>query len=383
MSQIIEFLTPRMVGRRFDEHAIPLELLKDLAVLGEMLIEVAKWCYLRDHPERKRSPRGFTDGVALKLSGVGEGSAAPRLSLVVEQPQLFSFFPFRPQAQTYFEQARTHLIGAINAAEHNEPVTQHLPEELLAYFDRIGRGLRDDEAIEFAPQEADRKARLTRVTRRKLVLTSSQMQELTEEVILRGSIPEADQGKMTFELQVINGPRVTAPIAGQHLLTVMEAFNGYKQGARVLLQGIGRYSRYDRLQSLETVEHLSLLDSNDIAARVEELKSLRHGWLDGKQGFAPDKAGLDWLAETFQRNYPDELPQPYLYPTAEGGVQAEWSLNDWEISLEVDFERHQGQWHALNMSNEQEEERTLNLNEPADWQWLSKEITERTGVTRE
>ena len=64
-------------------------------------------------------------------------------------------------------------------------------------------------------------------------------------------------------------------------------------------------------------------------------------------------------------------------------MQAEWSLNGWEISLEVDFERHQGQWHALNMSNEQAEERTLNLNEPADWQWLSKEITERTGVTRE
>ena len=42
MSQIIEFLTPRMVGRRFDEHAIPLELLKDLAVLGEILIKIAK-----------------------------------------------------------------------------------------------------------------------------------------------------------------------------------------------------------------------------------------------------------------------------------------------------------------------------------------------------
>ena len=212
-----------MVGRRFDEHAIPLELLKDLAVLGEMLIEVAKWCYLRDHPERKRSPRGFTDGVALKLSGVGEGSAAPQLSLVIERTQLFS------PAQIYLEQARARLIDAIDAAEHDEPIIQHLSDPLLAYFDRIGRGLRDDEAIEFAPQEADRKARLTRATRRKLVLTSSQMQELTEEVILRGSIPEADQGKMTFELQVINGPRVTAPIAGQHLLTVMEAFNGYKQ----------------------------------------------------------------------------------------------------------------------------------------------------------
>lgn len=374
MKQIIEFLAPRMVGPRFAEHAIPLELLKDLAVLEEIIIEVAKWCYLQDHRERKRSPRGFTDGVALKLSGVVEGSAVPQLSLVVEQMLVFP-----PQAKTYFEQARTRLVGAINAAEHDEPITPHLPDALLAYFDRFGRGLRDGEAIEFSPQEAERKARLTKATRRKLVLASSQVQELTEEVTLRGSIPEADQGKMTFELQVINGPRVVAPIAGQHLPTVMEAFNGYKQGARVLLQGIGRYNRSDRLQSLETIEHLSLLDINDIAARLEELKTLRHGWLDGKKGFAPDKTGLDWLAESFQRNYPDELTSPYLYPTAEGGVQAEWSVNGWEISLEIDLDQHLGQWHALEMASEQEGEKTLNLNEPDDWQWLAAEISNCSG----
>ncbi|MDF2276557.1 hypothetical protein P0R36_15230, partial [Aeromonas caviae] len=66
-------------------------------------------------------------------------------------------------------------------------------------------------------------------------------------------------------------------------------------------------------------------------------------------------------------------------PTAEGGVQAEWSLNGWEISLEVDLGRHQGQWHALDMTNELEQEKTLNLNDPVDWQWLATEITGRTG----
>jgi len=374
MSQVIEFLTPRMVGSRFAEHAIPLELLKDLAVLEEMIIEVAKWCYLKDHPECKRSPKGFTDGVSLKLSDVGKGSAMLQLSLVVEQPQLFPGV-----AQAYYEKARTHVISAIDAAEHDEPITQHVPSMLLPYFDRLGRSLRDDEAIEFAPQAADRKARLTRATRRKLLLASSQVQELTEEVTLRGSIPEADQGKMTFELQIINGPRVVAPIAGQHLQTVLDAFNGYKQGIRILLQGIGRYDRYERLQSLENVERLSLLDVNDIAARLEEFKALRHGWLDGNKGFAPNQAGLDWLAETFQRNYPDELPTPYLYPTAEGGVQAEWSVNGWEITLEIDLERKHGEWHALEMTSETEEEKSLSLDKSDSWQWLATEIARRAG----
>jgi len=374
MSQVIEFLTPRMVGRRFAEHAIPLELLTDLAVLEEMITEVAKWCYLQDNPKRKRLPKGFTNGVSLKLFGVGKGSAMLQLSMVVKHPQLIPGL-----AQTYYEQARTQLINAIDAAEYDEPITPHLPSMLLPFFDRLGRSLRDDEAIEFAPQAANRKARLTRTTRRKLLLASSQVQELTEEVTLRGSIPEADQGKMTFELQIINGPRVRAPIAGQHLPTVLDAFNGYKQGVCVLLQGIGRYDRYERLQSLESVERLSLLEVNDIAVRVEELKALRHGWLDGKKGFAPDKAGLDWLTEAFQRNYPDELLPPYLYPTAEGGVQAEWSVSTWEVTLEINLERKRGEWHALEMTSEKEEEKSLNLDESDSWQWLATEIVRKAG----
>ena len=84
-----------------------------------------------------------------------------------------------------------------------------------------------------------------------------------------------------------------------------------------------------------------------------------------------------FLVETFQRHYPDELPQPYFYPTAEGGARAEWSLDGWEISLEIGSDRHQAQWHALHMCNEQEQEKTLDLNESADWQWLVAEITRR------
>ncbi|OQC41351.1 MAG: hypothetical protein BWX66_00753 [Deltaproteobacteria bacterium ADurb.Bin058] len=146
---------------------------------------------------------------------------------------------------------------------------------------------------------------------------------------------------------------------------------------RVLLQGVGRYGRDGKLQKMENIKDLKVLKMNDVAARLEDLKALRDGWLDGDKGFAPDKKGLDWLAEAFQRGYPDELPLPYLYPTAEGGVQAEWSLNGWEISLEIDLERKHGEWHALEMTTETEEEKSLKLDEPDDWQWLAREIARR------
>lgn len=373
MSEPLPFLSPRLVGERFAGHAIPLELLKDISVLEEMIIEVAKWRYLQDHPDRKRSPRGFTDGISLKLTAIDEGSAIARISLFVDTPQLFP-----PENQRYLEQARESVIGAIDAAEHNVSITDHLPESLLGYFDRIGRGLHDAEAIEFQPHDTDRPARLSKMTRRRLILASSQVQELTEEVTLRGTVPEADQGRMTFELQVIHGPRVTAPIAAQHLATVLDAFNGFQRGLRVRLQGIGRYNRSERLQSIETVEHLNLLDANDIPARLDELRALKNGWLDGK-GFAPNPAGLDWLAQRFEADYPDDLPLPYLYPTAEGGVQTEWSVAVYESTLDIRLEDHRGAWHMLNMETGEETTRDLNLDEDEEWRWLDAQIRQQTG----
>ncbi|WP_295577723.1 hypothetical protein [uncultured Lamprocystis sp.] len=373
----IPFLSPRMEGERFDAHAIPLELLKDLAVLEEMVIEVAKWRYLQDHEDRKRTPRGFTDGIALKLTAVEPGSAIPRIDLFAQSD---GFFP--PGSQVYFEQGREHILGAIDAANRDGRISDYLPESLLGYFDRIGRSLREGEAIIFDPRNVNRPARLTRSSRRKLLLASSQTRELTEEVTLRGTIPEADQDRMTFDLQVTNGPRVTSPLALQHLPTVLEAFNGFQKGTRVQVRGIGRFNRNERLQGLAEVEHIGILDANDVAARLDDLRGLKNGWLDGR-GFAPSPQGLDWLARCFGSHYPDLLPPPYLYPTAEGGVQAEWSLGTHEISLEIDLDRRAGEWHSLDTGTHVDDWKELDLAQPVAWAMITAEIEQQQGLAVE
>ena len=80
-------------------------------------------------------------------------------------------------------------------------------------------------------------------------------------------------------------------------------------------------------------------------ARLEELKD---GWLDG-QGKALDAKALRALAEAFDRHYDPRLALPYLYPTAEGNVQGEWTLsNGWEVSLEVELSTGQCDFQAVN-----------------------------------
>jgi hypothetical protein len=367
------FLSPRLIGERFEGHAIPLEILKDLAVLEEMIIEVAKTEFLKDHPGRQRSPRRFTEGISLKLTAIEEGSAIPVISLVIA-----SLLMSPHDSQKYLERARDSIVNAIGAAEENQQVTTYLPEKTLGYFDRFGRSLRDNEAIEFVTPDRPTPARLTREIRRKLVLAASGVDELTEEAIERGSIPEVDQSEMSFELQLIDGRKVKAPTTTQLLETTLEAFNLYRSGARVLVQGIGRFNRSGKLIGFDSVEHINLLDPLDVPARLDELRLLKNGWYDGS-GRAPSSAGIDWLSAKFLQLYPEDIRLPFAYPTPEGDIRLEWSLGPHDVTLDVDLATHKARLHALNLDSDEEVEDELDLDAPPEWARLIEHIQRFTG----
>ena len=372
------FLNPRLIGTRFKDGTIPLEFLKDFAVLEKIIVEVAKAEFFKDHPDRQRTPRDFTKGIELKITGIERGSAIP---LIVLAETTLTLAP--SENQIYFVRARDTIMNATGAAKRNPSIAEYLPEKTLGYFDRIGRGLRADEAIEFRTPDGQVSATLTKETLRRLVRRgriyedSPKSRKRTEVTLVRGTIPEVDQDTMTFEIQPIGGHRVKAHIAEQHRDTIISAFNGYKNDTRVLLRGIGQYDG-ERLLEFDSVEHVNILEDLDVSARLDELRSLQDGWLDG-EGIAPTHEGLDWLSRAFDQHYPDDLPLPYLYPMEEGGIQAEWSLGYYEIILEIDLESHMGDWDALDTETDTNDLRTLNLNRKGDWMLLEKKIKEIKG----
>ena len=126
------------------------------------------------------------------------------------------------------------------------------------------------------------------------------------------------------------------------------------------------------------MKNSAILDPIGVSSRIEELKLLRFGWLDGR-GVPPASDGLCWLSEAFEKHYPAELPLPYLFPTPEGQVLAEWPLKPWSGSLEIDLAEKRGEWHALNLATDAEEEKQLQLTESNDWQWLAEQIRSLNG----
>jgi hypothetical protein len=360
----LEFLKPRLNGSRFEEHSIPLEFLKDFAALEEMIIEVAKWKYRQEHPERERLPRGFTSGLELHITGVEEGSAIPVIVLAIS-----ALFP--PANSFYLEKARDAIIESVASAHQEGAQVLTLPPNLLGYFDRFGRSLREGESLEFRLPNRE-PVRLTIDTRRRLI-RASQVEEWTEETSLRGAICEADQARMGFELELKDGTRLKAPLNSLHLDSVLDAFRGYRAGLQVQLQGVVKRDRQDRLKSIESVEHISPLDPLDVSARLEELAELKDGWLDGK-GQALDPSGLTWLSTSFDKLYDSSLPLPYLYPTAEGSIQAEWTLDKWEISLEIAPLQKTADYQALNLVSNECQEISLDLSATEGWQELNETL---------
>lgn len=364
----IEFLKPRLTGPRFEGHAIPLEVLRDLAVLEELIVEVARWKYLEDHPGRKRIPRGFTRGVQFKLVAIEDGSAQAVINLEIDANELFP-----TENQQCFEAARDAVVAAVQAAEHGTSVIEHLPDHLLGYFDRLGRSLREGEACELSTPDRRRVARLTRDSRRTLVFASRSAESLAEEVDVRGAVPEADQQKCTFEIALPGGGRVKAPYERQHAEAVLEAFRGFGEGARILVHGVGRFSRERKLQLIEKVEDVMSLDVLDVPSRIEEIRQLKDGWLDGA-GLAPRSDHLDWFVAAFERHYPDDLPLPRIYPTESGDLQVEWSLARDEITIEIDLSSRRAIGHALAKVGDAESSFAVDLGTDLAWVELARVI---------
>lgn len=350
-------IAPRLVGSRFDDHTIPLELLKDLSALEEFVVAVAKWIYVQD-TARQRTPKGFTTPLTIALTAINRGSACPAIAIEYEDPAA-GLFPAANEA--FFFRAVEAIGSAIAAAEHNEPITQHIPANLLGYFDRFGRGLRDGEILEFFPGR-ERPARLTKLTRRRLLL-ASQNEEITEEVTVRGLVPELDQAKMSFELQLPSGRKIASSVDAIHLDTILEATRGYRSGVKVSVSGIARFDRYERLDSFDMIEDAVIIESNDPLARIDELRLLKTGWLDGI-GQTPSKAEFDWLERFFSHQYPAALPAPYIYPTEDGGIQLEWRTANQDMSLEIDLASLTGDLHCFNTQTKQELAEILALDNP-------------------
>ena len=99
----------------------------------------------------------------------------------------------------------------------------------------------------------------------------------------------------------------------------------------------------------------------DVARRLSDLAGLQPGWLDGA-GVALNGEGLRW-ATSLLISVEQELPRPYLYPTPEGRLQAEWSFHGAEVSAEIDLVSHDVELVGVHTRTRAVTEEKINLDQ--------------------
>jgi len=236
---------------------------------------------------------------------------------------------------------------------------------LLTYFDRFGRGLHDGESITFH-RDGRAPVHLTPQTRRRLVLAAPGVEFFTNDAVRRGKVVNTNDTRRTFTIRLANGQEVVAPLATEHRDAIIDAQKDAPGGVRVAVRGIGQFNRADKLVRFQDVEDVAPLESLDVPARLDELRLLKRGWLNG-EGKPLGSAALDKLTDLFTMHYPGELPLPYTFPTETGGIQFEWRINGVNPEIEIDLASFQGAWLS-------DDEATLDLNSTDGWADLAGRI---------
>lgn len=333
-SELEPFVTHVLKGARFEEHSVPLSVLPDLTAYRDLVLEVARALFFRENPGRQRVPKGFEDGFELLLRGIGDGSAVVPLERRQKAgPAQLSLVPRKPDV---FEQSRDIVNQTIDAISNGQAAPASFPIEAVGCFNNFGRTLRPDESIEILGPGRQRGATYTKIVRKRLVL----LREGTYEDIVEitGRVVQYDTQRRTFGV-LVGEQTVTGNLEGlsPSQMGIVRAAAVHTEELRIYALGVGAYDSLDRLVRLVTIKELSFAEDEDLREKLDldrrlaALAELPDGWLDGSGTQIP-RGTLIRLGELLKAAEGEGLPRPYLYPTPEGQVQAEWSFVGAEVS---------------------------------------------------
>jgi hypothetical protein len=343
------FVTHVLHGRRFENHAVPIDLFTDIAAYRQLVVAVARALFFQRNQGRQRVSRGFLDSFQLVVSQITDPgcAAVPLERLAHPKSAQLSF------ESDVFDEARDLLATTIDAVSHGRTPPVEFPLELAHLFNGFGASLRSDERIEMLAPGKSAAVSYDRAARKHLILLRESAFEDVCDVT--GTVVVLNREKMSFELALDPGtvpgplehrtvPGLLTQLGDEALAVIFTAASSSPEPLRVRVVGRGAFDRADRLLRFVDIDDVNyaddehLKDALDVERRLSSFASLTPGWLDG-DGEAIDAQGLDWLSSILAVVVEDGL-RPYLYPTPDGHVLAEWSFSDTEVSAEFDLVDH-------------------------------------------
>jgi hypothetical protein len=343
------FMCARFAGGRFDSHAIPFDVLPDLAAYRNLLVEVAKMLFKKRHNNRVRVPKGFEDSFQIGLVRVEGGHSAVAVGVRLPPRQIAPQGHLEFLDHKEFDEAKTYVDELIRRIQDTGDVPNDFPPELAGRFNPFGQSLQSDEYIELG-YDTPNPVRYDTFIRKRIVLSREKTYEnavnsiftLDGGIASSGTVHVKDEAGAPFDFR---------PISEFEFNKAYE-----RRTQRVRLVGTGLYDRSDRLRRL--LEASIIYDDDEprqsFDQRLDEIAQAEDGW------YADGNPAPSQLAIAAMRNFVRfavlevGTRTPYLYPLPEGGVAAEWTIGLWETSANIAADGKSIELHAINTSSMQE-----------------------------
>jgi hypothetical protein len=205
-------------------------------------------------------------------------------------------------------------------------------------------------------------------------------EDLEQVADLEGEVEGVEDRRSTFALKLSDRRTVSVPFERAEKADVVEALDR-RPVARVRVRGRVQWSTPPKLlevNELEVFDHERRPEIDALWKRIDSLAEVPNGWLDG-DGLAPSAEALARVREVLARLLADhhEIPRPKVFPTPEGGLQAEWVFGC--VSADACFQRDGlTVCSAVSTAHERELDATFEENEVTRFdaallaQWLMK-----------
>ncbi|MHB1272699.1 MAG: hypothetical protein ACYCZD_08015 [Rhodanobacter sp.] len=352
-----EFVRVRFAGGRFDSHTIPFDVLPDLAAYRDLIVEVAKHLYRQRNPDRQRVPKGFAESFQLGLSEVLRGNSATALGMRFDAPDEMETQPDLgfPLHFEFFEDARSLIDRVIAAANDNKPMPSDFPRETLGRFNRFGQSLKAGEHAELSHPSVQ-PVRYDNTTRKRIVLSANPTYEdsVDQKFVITGGnlqtnvVHVVDEQGNSFDFRVDSPEECDKAIS--------------RRRHQLRLVGTGQFDRQDHLSRITSYRELIFTDDEPhrpCDERLDEIARTPSGWYS-EGNPAPNPNAIARMRKFVAMATGDAgVPAPYIYPLPEGGVTAEWTRSDWEISATVDAATLHIELHGLNTETDAEFESVI------------------------
>lgn len=322
-------------GSRFRNARLPVEVLSDLPAFRDLLVSYAKDEWRRRHSDRERVPKGFDKSLAFDLITIEDGSAIPKLEWNRSSAQE-NLPGFADEIEDIVESAYGDVISLI---EGQSGRASALNSEKVRALNRFGAGLRDNEKIEMPDRASGNVVTLDAYRRKQLITGARETYQTRFEGIgeLIGThIKSGYEGVVT--VRTVEHGDITIPVDP---LQIREEFDGSLE-QDVQFELLVELDSHDHFRRVADVFEIAVVD-NDLSAalsrcrnRLEELRALNNGWLDGAGLQITDRALK--AAESFVVKRAAFCAVFRLYPTETGGILVDFEHSGWDYSVEFNAE---------------------------------------------